>query len=172
MELELHPAVVLQPGTWSVLIAPEEVVVPALNDRLPTIGRFLTLYICGNYSRLLSRLHHRTAYFEIRRSFTSFQLLRILEEAHHTFIFVEYDRTLFDEDSGLTEYLPRALHDASQQAAILVYAPSADRVVTDLARSADRVFHISLPVTSPLRKPNAFTGRGTLPTNQSTLEVF
>ena len=170
MELELHPNVLLQSGTWNLLIAPEEVVVPALDRCLDSMGNFLTLYICGNYSRVLSRLHRRHTQIQIRRSFTAFQLLRILEEAHHTFLFLEYDPTLFDEDDNLLEYLPRALRDASQQALVLLYTPSSDRYIAELGRSADRVFHLSVNPESPPRL-RAFRKEG-LPRTQTTLEAF
>jgi hypothetical protein len=55
MEIELHPAVSLLPETFNVLIAPVEMLVDALNSHLE-LQRYKVLYVCGNYSRILSRL--------------------------------------------------------------------------------------------------------------------
>jgi len=98
MEFELHPSVTLESGTFSVVTAPEELVLRGLNGT-PALSRFLFLYVCGNYSRLLTGIRRRSAHFEVRRAFTAFQLLTILREAHHTVIFVEHDPTLY-EDAG------------------------------------------------------------------------
>ncbi|MDD1672988.1 MAG: hypothetical protein LUP99_01085 [Methanomicrobiales archaeon] len=170
MEVELHPSVVLQSGTWNLLIAPEEVMIPALNTFFSTMGHFLTLYICGNYSRVLSRIHRHHTYLDIRRSFTAFQLLRILEEAHQTFIFLEYDATLFDEDDHLLENLPSAMRDASQQAAVLIYAPRQDRFLQELSRSADRVF--CLAPFPPAQRTRDFSRPREASRRQTTLEAF
>ncbi len=98
MEFELHPSVTLESGTFSVVTAPGELVLRGLNGT-PALSRFLFLYVCGNYSRLLTGIHRRSAQFEVRRAFTLFQLLTILREAHHTIIFVEHDPSLY-EDAG------------------------------------------------------------------------
>jgi len=170
MEVELHPSVVLQSGTWNLLIASEEVTIPSLNTFFSTMGHFLTLYICGNYSRVLSRIHRLHTHLDIRRSFTAFQLLRILEEAHHTFIFLEYDATLFDEDDHLLENLPSAMRDASQQAAVLIYAPAQDRFLQELSRSADRVFYLT--PFFPVQRARDFSRSRETRLGQTTLEVF
>jgi DNA polymerase I len=170
MEVELHPSVILQSGTWNLLIAPEEMMIPALNTFFSTLGHFLILYVCGNYSRVLSRIHRSHTHLDIRRSFTAFQLLRILEEAHHSFIFLEYDATLFDEDDHLLENLPAAMRDSSQKATVLLYAPSQDRFLQELSRTADRVFYLG-PV-SPVQRTRAFSRPRDAPRGQTTLEVF
>lgn len=170
MEVELLPGVSLQAGTWNLLIAPDEVVVPALDRCFASLQHFLILYICGNYSRVLSRIHRQHTHMDIQRSFTAFQLLRILEEAHHSFLFLEYDATLFEEDDRLLDYLPPALADAAQRAMVLLYTPAPDRFIRTLTSSADRVFHLASPeglVSSgsrrSLRRPS---------TSQTTLEAF
>jgi DNA polymerase I len=98
MEFELHPSVTLESGTFSVVTAPEELVLRGLNGT-PALSRFLFLYVCGNYSRLLTGIKRRSTHFEVRRSFTLYQLLTILREAHHSIIFVEHDPSLY-EDAG------------------------------------------------------------------------
>jgi DNA polymerase I len=49
----------------------------ALNHNL-NLQRFKFLFICGNYSSVLSRLDRRFQDLEIRRAFTVFQLMTIL----------------------------------------------------------------------------------------------
>ncbi|MGD0953199.1 MAG: hypothetical protein ABR985_12535 [Methanotrichaceae archaeon] len=55
------------------------------------LQRFKVLYICGNYSSVLSRLDRRFQDLDIRRAFTVFQLMTILEEARHSLIIIEHD---------------------------------------------------------------------------------
>jgi len=79
MEIELHPSVSIHPETLNILIAPVEMFVEALNSHL-NLQRFKVLFINGNYSRILSSLNRRFTELEIRRAFTSFQLMTILEQ--------------------------------------------------------------------------------------------
>jgi DNA polymerase I len=76
MEIELNPAVSMLPETFNVLIAPAEMLIEALNSHL-NLQRYKVLYISGNYSRILSRLDRNFTDLEIRRAFTSFQLMTI-----------------------------------------------------------------------------------------------
>ena len=73
MEFDLHPSVTLESGTFSVVISPEETILRGLNEELP-LSRYLFLFVCGNYSRILNGIQRRTAHFEIRRAFTAHQL--------------------------------------------------------------------------------------------------
>jgi hypothetical protein len=50
--------------------------------------------ICGNDSFILNRLNHCFQDLEIRRAFTVFQLMTILEESRHTLIILEHDPLL------------------------------------------------------------------------------
>jgi hypothetical protein len=90
MEIELHPAVSLLPETFNVLVAPVEMLVDALNSHLE-LQRYKILFICGNYSRILSRLDRNFTEMEVRRAFTCFQLMTVLEENHHSFLIIEHD---------------------------------------------------------------------------------
>jgi hypothetical protein len=105
MEFELHPSVTLESGTFSVVMAPEELVLRGLNGT-PALSRFLFLYVCGNYSRLLTGIRRRSAHFEVRRAFTLFQLLTILREAHHTILFLEHDPSLYDDAGSRSRGAP------------------------------------------------------------------
>jgi DNA polymerase I len=61
----------------------------ALNSNL-NLQRNKILYISGNYFRILTRMDRRFTSLEVRRAFTSFQLMTILEEARHSLILVEH----------------------------------------------------------------------------------
>ena len=139
MEFELHPSVTLESGTFSVVTAPEELVLRGLNGT-PALSRFLFLFVCGNYSRLLSGIRRRSAHFEVRRAFTLFQLLAILREAHHTVLFIEHDPTLYDDAGSHIPEVAGALGEAARTALVVLYAPRPDHTLSVLARRADRVF--------------------------------
>ncbi|MCX6673112.1 MAG: hypothetical protein NTY37_04965 [Methanothrix sp.] len=55
-----------------------EMLTGALNSHLE-LQRYKILFICGNYSSILSRLDRKFTELEVRRAFTVFQLMTILE---------------------------------------------------------------------------------------------
>jgi DNA polymerase I len=176
MEFDLCPAVTLQTGTFSAVVAPVETVTAAVNTN-KKLQRFMFLYVCGNYSRILTNISRTAGTFEVRRAFTVHQLLTILREAYHTIILVEHDPSLFegaDEGVMLAEVI-RALKTAAQEAMVILYAPAADRIFHTLAKGADRVFSL-IPIDSvPARIPVRGGRRGgKIPglRLQTTLEVF
>lgn len=88
MEIELHPAVSLVEETFNVSVAPVEMLVDALNSHL-SLQRYIILFDGGNYSRILSKLDRNFTELDVRRAFTSFQLMTILDENHHSVLIVE-----------------------------------------------------------------------------------
>jgi len=139
MDIELHPAVSLTEDTFNVLVGPVEMLTGALNGNLE-LQRYKILFICGNYSRILSRLDRNFTELEIRRAFTSFQLMTILEENHHSFLIVEHDPMLYEDSGEMGEYVAQALRQTSREATILLYSPSLDPHLEEIAETADRVF--------------------------------
>ena len=71
MEIELLPTVSLLPETFSVLVAPVEMLADALNSHLE-LQRYKILFVSGNYSRILSRLNRNITELDVRRAFTVF----------------------------------------------------------------------------------------------------
>jgi hypothetical protein len=140
MEIELSPPVDIQAGTFNLLVSPEDIAIRALRGAVEP-RRFLVLYVCGNYSRLLSRINLRTAEFDIRRAFTSSQLLSILDDAHQTFVFLEHDPSLFAESEEMIEYVSIALRELSRESTVLLYSPAFDATLRAIAKKADRVFY-------------------------------
>jgi hypothetical protein len=56
MDFELHPTVSLKERSFNVLVAPRDHFIEVLNRNL-NLQRFKVLFVTGNYSGILSRLH-------------------------------------------------------------------------------------------------------------------
>ncbi len=140
MDFELYPTIALRSRSFNALIAPREMFIQALNRNL-NLQRFKVIYICGNYSAILSSLDRRFEALEVRRAFTVFQLMTILEENRHTIVIIEHDPMLYEDAQEMTEYVSQALREVSQEAAVLIYAPGADPYLEELIKNADRVFY-------------------------------
>jgi len=80
----------------------------SLNSHME-LQRHKILFICGNYSRILSRLNRNLTELEVRRAFTVFQLMTIPEEKHHSFLIVEHDPLLYEDAEEMVECLAQAL---------------------------------------------------------------
>jgi DNA polymerase I len=141
MFIELQKGITIHPGTFAAVIAPESIITSALNGN-PDLQRFLFLFVCGNYSRLLGGISRSSTQFEVRRPFTADQLLTVLKEVSHTIVFVEHDPTLFDGAERLLAPVASALKDAGGEALVILYAPVMDRSFAALVRQADRVIEI------------------------------
>jgi len=165
VDLDLHPAVSLSPQGFNALVAPVELLVQALDGQL-WVQRFKILYICGNYSRILSRLDRRFRELEVRRAFTVFQLMTILEEAHHTLLLIEHDPLLYEDAAEMAEYVSCALKDAAKEAAVLLYSPTVDPILEEIIKGADRVFCFREEMKA--QRCGAKPGRR----SQTTLEAF
>jgi DNA polymerase I len=173
MLIELSRGITLHPGTFVAVIAPERRILAALNGSRD-LGRFLFLYVSGNYSRLLSGITRTSGNFEVRRPFTADQLLTVIHESGHTILFVEHDPTLFDGAERLYEPVASALRQAGREALVILWAPAADRSFSALARRADRIVEIvqddTIPATRGIPDRGRYRGGGTSAA-QRTLEV-
>jgi DNA polymerase I len=139
MEIELHPAVSLLGGTFNVLVAPVEMLVDALNSHL-SLQRYKLLLVGGNYSRILSKLDRNFTTLDVRRAFTIFQLMTILDENHHSFLIVEHDPMLYEDAEHMVEYAAQHMRQTSREATVLLYAPALDPHLEIMTELADRVF--------------------------------
>ena len=167
MEIELLPAVSLLPETFNVLVAPVEMLVEALNSHL-NLQRYKILYIPGNYSRILSRLDRNITELEIRRAFTVFQLMTVLEENHHSILIIEHDPMLYEDAKEIVEYVAQALKQTSREATILLYSPALDPHLQKMTELADRVFCF---YEMPKAKGRA-KAEPKMPGAQATLEAY
>jgi DNA polymerase I len=172
MQIELRKGLALQPGTFNAVIAPEKMMINALNSNAD-LQRFLFLYIGGNYSRILSGINRQSKNFDVRRGFTAHQLLTTLREAGHTVVFVEHDPTLFDGAMDVIEPVAGALKDAGREALVILYTPVVDRTFSALTRRADRYIEVVAvePDINPIRTTRIMRQCGLRPTGQRTLEV-
>ena len=126
-------------------------------------------FLSSNYSRILSRLDRNTC-LDVRRAFTVFQLMTILEENHHSLLIVEHDPPLHEDAKEMVEYLAQALKQTSREATILLYAPALDPHLQKMTELADRVFcFYEMP-----KAPSKGRARSDLkmPGDQATLEAY
>lgn len=165
MDFELYPTITLRSRSFNALLATREMFIQALNRNL-NLQRFKVLYVTGNYSGVLSGLDRRFNALEIRRGFTVFQLMTILEENHHSLIIIEHDPMLYEDAAEMTEYIAQAMVEAAKESTVLLYAPVADPYLEELVKNADRVFYFN-EGPRVAAKANPRTQR-----SQTTLEVF
>jgi hypothetical protein len=169
MEVELHPAVSLLEDTFNVLVAPPEMLVDAINSNL-NMQRYKVLFVSGNYSRILSRLSRNVTELDVRRAFTSFQLMTILEENHHSVLIVEHDPLLYEDASEMVEYVAQHLRQTSREATVLLYAPALDPHLEKMTPLADRVFCFYEMPKAPAR--GKIKADQKMPKAQVTLEAY
>ncbi|MDD5025544.1 MAG: hypothetical protein PHN79_10635 [Methanoregula sp.] len=174
MQIELRKGMNLYPGTYTAVIAPERVMVSAINSNAE-LQRFLFLYISGNYSRILSGIHRTSKNFDVQRAFTAHQLFAMLKEAGHTVILVEHDPTLYEGAEKMLVPVAGALKDAGRESLVILYAPAIDRGFAILMQRADRVIEIAsageLSSREPVRSLHRQRTGGLPKSGQQTLEV-
>jgi hypothetical protein len=169
MDFELYPTITLRSRSFSALLAPRELFVQALNHNL-NLQRFRVLYVTGNYSAVLSKLDRRFEALDIRRGFTVFQLMTILEEAHHSLIFIEHDPLLYEDAREMTEYVYQAPREAAKEAAVLLYAPGDDPYFEELVKNADFMLYFDEGPRAEARVAVKASPRAQR--SQTTLEAF
>jgi DNA polymerase I len=170
MEFDLHPSIAIRSGSFSMVIAPVPVMTQALNT-CTALQRYLTLYSCGNYSRVLSEVHRTCSGFTIQRAFTAYQLITILREAYHTIVLVEHDGSLYENDRKMVYPVAMALREAARTAAVVCYTPVQDGASRRIAEQADRVFIIEAPSPAPQR-PGLSHSQRAHRCAQKTLDAF
>jgi len=174
MLIELRKGMTLHSCTYKAVIAPEKVMISALNNNID-LQRFLFLYVSGNYSRLLSSINRSSKNFEVRRAFTAHQLFTILKEVSHTVLLLEHDPTLFDGAAEMMPQIAGMLKDISRESLVIIYTPSIDRSFSVLMRQADHIIEIAPPDdivgTKLHRNSHSYRSSNTLPYAQRTLEV-
>ncbi len=119
--------------SFNALLAPREMFIHALNSHL-NLQRFKVIYVCGNYSSILSSLDRRFEALEVRRAFTVFHLMTIFEENHHTIVMIEHDPLPYEDAQEMIDYVFQAMKEASKETAVLLYAPGADPFLEELVR--------------------------------------
>jgi DNA polymerase I len=174
MLIELRKGIALHPCTFNAVIAPEKVMISALNNNVD-LQRFLFLYVSGNYSRLLSSINRSSKNFEVRRAFTAHQLFTILKEVSHTVVLLEHDPTLFDGAGEMMPQIAGMLKDISRESLVILYTPTIDRSFSVLMRQADHIIEITPTddtITNAIhRRSRSLRNSENRPYAQRTLEV-
>jgi len=178
--LDIAPELEIHPGTFSVVIAPASLMAAVVQNSVAP-KRFLVLFICGNYSRLLNRISDRSAEMDIRRAFTAFQMLNILGQASHSVIFIEHDPTIYEDFDGPVELIAGAMREAATGCtAVVLYSPAPDQFLNEISRTAHRVFCMCQDDGSTPRRSSKRAALGRyrrypeyeVSGDQTTLEVF
>jgi hypothetical protein len=169
---ELAPSFFVPEGTFSLLIAPDAMLLDAVERQLRRRERLRVLYVCGNYSRFLSRIDRQCPDFGIQRAFTVHQLLTILGEADQHLVIIEHDATLYDDAPDLAGQVSHACTDLAQAATVIVLARTLDPVLRRMSAQAARVVYVRPPDPGASRvmrhRHDSPQGAGT----QTTLEGF
>jgi len=138
MDVKLRPLFAMTKEAFCMVIAPEHLLVSVLEWFVREDGVGL-LCICGNFSRVLSRLDRCCPAFHVRRAFTAHQLLGILEEAECRLIVLEHDPTLYDDAPDLALPVALACADRARNAPLFLLAPRTDPALRRMARCAHRI---------------------------------
>jgi DNA polymerase I len=142
--------------------------VDAINSN-PNLQRYKVLFVSGNYSRILSRLNRNITELDVRRAFTCFQLMTILDENRHSFLIVEHDPLLYEDADHMIEYVAQHLRQTSREATVLLYSPALDPYLEKMTPLADRVFcFYEMPKAPAKSRAKA----GVMPGSQATLEAY
>ncbi len=172
MNLQLHPAVTLDSRAFHILVSPLQMFAQSLSGH-PDLQRHCVLYVCGNCSRILSSLDRNFTSMQVRRAFTAFQLMTVLEECHHTLLIVEHDPLLYEDAEEMVEYVARAMREAAAGCTVLLYSPASDPFLEMMTSYADRVFYFAKGPDAPA-KPSAKSCKKAqaISIDQTTLEAF
>jgi len=139
--LLLEPGVAVEVGRYTALVSPPGFLVDVL--LAPEVGRFTSLYLYGVSSRVLHRLPRRAPRIGVKSCMTAHQLLESLREADESIVIVEYDDSIFSplegEDRDVIFAVGRQLRELSRSAAVLLWAPRAERGFRALMMTADQV---------------------------------
>jgi hypothetical protein len=141
MQIDIHPSFLRQPATFTVVIAPEPLLIRALQRKLRSTKEPV-LYLCGNETRLFTQLvavHRGT---RLRRWESLADLVSVITEPQNKCIFIEYDGSLFSDQTDHLELFPSQCTTAAHEygATIVLFSPDYDVHLCRIAEEADRVF--------------------------------
>lgn len=139
MRFECEPGATVEAGRYTALVSPPKLLVGLLLQ--PEVDRYTTLYLYGVSSRVLHRLPRRAPRPAIQSCMTAHQLLASLREADQSI--VEYDDGIFssleDEQRDVIFAVGRTLRELAREAAVLVWAPRAERGLKALLWTVDQI---------------------------------
>ncbi len=150
MEFELAPQVWVQTGTFAAIIAPEELMLPALTN--PAVGKYLLLYLTGTHSGILPALRVRPGTMDVVQLQSPEALAAAVRKAHHTIVFVEHDPSLYDSPEDVAQ-VARSLKAAAGEALVLLYTKKSDQWFDCFLPEADQVYYFRPPPVPPRAAP-------------------
>jgi len=172
MEFELAPLISVQTGTFAAVIAPEELMLPALTN--PAAGKYLLLYLAGNHSGILPALTVRPGTMDVVRLQSPEALAAAVRKAHHSIVFVEHDPSLYDGPDDIVP-VARSLKAAAGEALVLLYTNKSDRWFDCFLQEADQVYFFRPPPVPPRtvpKRPPGGRGRPQAAAGQASLGGF
>lgn len=129
-------------GTFAICIAPPLVLKQALSTFLARPPG-LTLYLCGNYPAILPSLSRYCDSFEVRRALTAYQVLTILDEAYHTYVLFEHDRSLYEDGKDLLSPIgERCREIGTGTGTVFLLATRPDTSLYTLESHADKILYL------------------------------
>jgi len=177
MDLLWHPDIHVPERAVTVILGPPQILAGAMDHGHRTMQRYPFLYVCGNYSQVLPLLHRTTGGFSVRRGFTSDQLSTIVSECDATYLVIEHDTTLYEDDRRLIPVIVNKIQRyARTEGTAIVYSHRADPFMRQVIRSAQRVY-LYADWTQVIRahwmkQEQAGNGRGTGITRQVRFDAF
>lgn len=150
MPAPIDPGSILSPSTFSLFIAPSEMIQEALNTLMSRQPRKI-LYLCGNYPVILPRLNPQPDKLLVRRALTIYQVQSILEEADEPLILFEHDRSLYDDNADLLPYIGELCrHKATDSYSVFLFSTRLDKWLALIEPYAERMILI-IEISPPAR---------------------
>jgi len=141
MDLEWYPGIIVPERMITVIIGPPQVMADGMDHYCGMIRRFPFLYACSNYSMVLPLLHRTTFEFSVRRGFTSDQVSTIISECDATYLIIEHDPSLYEDDRRLVPFVVNKIRGfARDDGTVIVYSQRTDPFMRHLIRAAHRVY--------------------------------
>ncbi|OPY38400.1 MAG: hypothetical protein A4E35_00823 [Methanoregula sp. PtaU1.Bin051] len=139
MEIEFIPGLPFEQGRLNVIVAPARTFIDFFNETL-NFQRFMTLYVCGNYSLVLNWIDKSMTQFDVQRAFNSYQLLTILRECSFSIVIVEHDPTLYEggDEGDMIRFVSESMQDLAHSSLVILFAPKMDDVLSRLLGHAKR----------------------------------
>ncbi len=145
----IENAIDIGSGELVAITAPSEIVVELICGlKYSNSNGSSMLYVPGNSSLVLPRFNRIKIDFEVRRSFTVYQLMQILEEAYQSVVFIEYDAELWEDVPSLSsteivDALIRRMKELTQRGiSVVVYSTRMD-ALGSLSKYVDRSVNVS-----------------------------
>jgi hypothetical protein len=141
MDLEWQPDILIPERMITVITGPRRVVIDGLDRSKGTIRRYPLLFVCSNFSRILPELSRTVTGFSVRRGFTGDQVSAIIGGCDATYLFVEHDPSLYEDDARLIPVVVNKIKAfAHENGTVIVYSEGSDRFMCQIMRAAHRVY--------------------------------